>query len=387
MLLAADPARGRLYVITQPGRLELLDLKTGELKNFPKRPIESATEPAVDREGNVYVTTGYSLGLERYDPSGDPLPFPALASHKMPGIKGRYPGGKKEYICRISGVVYGARGHVIAANGDIYVLKNRWHGGGGSLGQLDVYGPDGKLKKESLVARTVGGSSSLGLDAAGNIYIGSNLKPATGSPLSWGFADQVPQEGWVWWKTPREVPWCYPYYNPYLFHWGAILKFSPDGGEYFGAHSESLAKEYPEVEVKAPGGTPQFRNGYLNRGPIWVAGALWRYGGFGPLPDGTQNWGDPSCVCWNSRFAVDAHGRVFAPNVFRFSVEMLDTNGNHIARIGRYGNADDTGPEIYFAWPAFVSAADGKVYVSDPMNQRVTVVGFQHAAEASCVVP
>jgi len=91
---------------------------------------------------------------------------------------------------------------------------------------------------------------------------------------------------------------------------------------------------------------------------------------------------------------VDAYGRVFAPNVFRFCVETLDTNGNHLGRIGRYGNSDNAGPgsrrpepEIAFAWPAFVSTAGGKVYVSDSTNRRITVVRFDHAAEGECRIP
>ena len=65
---------------------------------------------------------------------------------------------------------------------------------------------------------------------------------------------------------------------------------------------------------------------------------------------------------------------------------MLDTNGNHIARIGRYGNADDTGPEIHFAWPAFVDEAGGKLYVSDSVNRRVMIVRLAYAAEETCTV-
>jgi len=91
---------------------------------------------------------------------------------------------------------------------------------------------------------------------------------------------------------------------------------------------------------------------------------------------------------------VDGYGRVFAPNVFCFSVEMLDTNGNPIARIGRYGNGDSAGPgsrvaepEIAFAWPAFVAAAEGKVYMADATNQRIVIVRFDHAAEEIVQLP
>jgi len=92
--------------------------------------------------------------------------------------------------------------------------------------------------------------------------------------------------------------------------------------------------------------------------------------------------------------AVDGYGRGFVPDVFQFSVAVLDTGGNRLLRVGAYGNADSAGPgsrvpkpEIAFAWPAFTSASGEKLYVSDPLNRRVTVVRFEHAAEAACAVP
>ncbi|KPJ69242.1 MAG: hypothetical protein AMS14_11675 [Planctomycetes bacterium DG_20] len=96
-------------------------------------------------------------------------------------------------------------------------------------------------------------------------------------------------------------------------------------------------------------------------------------------------WGDPACYCFSSRLAIDPYGRVLAPNVFPFSVEMLDANGNQIDRIGRYGNADDC-DGVRFAWPAFSSWADGNLYVSDSVNRRVVVVRFEHAAAVECTV-
>ena len=82
---------------------------------------------------------------------------------------------------------------------------------------------------------------------------------------------------------------------------------------------------------------------------------------------------------------------MFAPDCFRFSVLQLDSAGNQIARIGRYGNADDVGkeggPDIAFAWPAFISVADGTLYVCDPVNRRITVVRFDYAAGAEAKLP
>lgn len=79
---------------------------------------------------------------------------------------------------------------------------------------------------------------------------------------------------------------------------------------------------------------------------------------------------------------LDGFGRVFLPNVFRFCVDVLDTDGNRIARIGEYGNADDR-DGAFFAWPAFVDVADDKLYVADSVNARVSVAAFDYAAEAA----
>ncbi len=276
----------------------------------------------------------------------------------------------------------------MAPNGDIYILRMAFY----STGQVDVYGPDGKLKKGGLIERAVHGSSGIGVDRAGNVYLGTNIKPTEGSPYPEWLRGKVPEKGWVWWREERAVPWCYPYYNPYLYHLGCILKFPPTGGEFFGGYSSHEVREHAKkgyVPPKPPPGTPRYRSGYLNT-DVWVRGAQWRYGGYGPCPTSGLNWGDPSCTCFNARFALDAYGHLFVPDVFRFSVEMLDGAGNHILRIGRYGNADSRGPgskvpepQIAFAWPAFVAAAGGKVYVCDTVNRRVVVVGLEPTASAT----
>ena len=131
----------------------------------------------------------------------------------------------------------------------------------------------------------------------------------------------------------------YPYFNTYLFHWGSVLKFSPKGGKFWQwREKDKRGKPIPAPEL--PEDAKKYRSGYLSLG-IAVQGAQWQYLGCSPVPTCGEGWGDPSCTCWNMRLAVDPFGRVYAPDVFRFSVEMIDTNGNQIGRIGRYGNVDD----------------------------------------------
>jgi len=383
MFLAADPAADRILLddsFASNAALVALDLATGR-----KTPFVRGTAVALDRQRNVYVTDGYdSNTISRYDPSGKPLPFASTQSHKL--AVGKY---------RAYGPDLGLRGLCVALNGDIYLIRSNNYGlEDNAAARLDVFGADGS-KRKTLVNGLGHGDCGLGVDPRGNVYLGLNLKPKD-EPFPSEFMGKVPATPWVWWRrTPREAPWCYPYYNAYLFHWGSVFKFGPDGGTLYG-HRPNGSKSPPPAALalsSAPPDAQVFASGYLAR-EIRVKGALWRHPGCGIIPTSDVNWGDPACMCMVSHLAVDGYGRVFAPNAFRFSVEMLDTNGNPLARIGRYGNADSAGPgsrvpepEIAFAWPACVALAEGKVCVSDPTNQRIVVVRFDHAAEETVEVP
>ena len=385
MFIAADPARNRVLIREKSAtRMPVftLDLATGK-----KQPFLKGQDPALDREGNVYVMDGYGTNsLSRYTPDGKPLPFPGAGSNKID--TGPYRG---------YGPNIGLQGHCVALNGDIYVVRGSNYGGVGCFGgRIDVFGPDGKLKKGGLIDGRGYGDCGVGVDPAGNVYVGANVKPRD-KPFPQAFMGKVPAKGWTWWKQPREAPWSYTYYNAYLFHWGSVLKFPPAGGAFYGHpwEGEKVEQAPPTFSVAgAPAGAASYRSAYLGR-EVKVAGALWRYGGFGIIPSSSDGLlPDPGCVCHNARLAVDEYGRVFVPNVFRFSVEMLDTNGNQLSRIGRYGNTDSAGPgskvpepEIAFAWPAFVSAAGGKLYVSDSVNRRVVVVRFEPSAAEECELP
>ena len=86
-----------------------------------------------------------------------------------------------------------------------------------------------------------------------------------------------------------------------------------------------------------------------------------------------------------ARFSVDDYGRLFVPDVFRFCVHVLDGSGNVIARLGRYGNADDPGASL--AWGAYVCAAGGKLFISDMANRRVSIVRLAPTAAATADIP
>ncbi|MCX7804350.1 MAG: hypothetical protein N3A38_04075 [Planctomycetota bacterium] len=383
MFLAPDIERGRIFVRERSHWLYQVDLKTGRVSLIP---IKGA-DIALDRTGNIYVLDGYGTdSLSRYTPDFKPLPFPATGTHKL----------KVHY--RAYGPNLGMRGLRVAPSGDIYVLASTNYGGPDVLGgRLHVFGPDGRLKNADLIPGLGYGDCGVGVDARGNVYVGVNIKPE-GRPVPEWLEGKVPASPWLWWrKSDRQPPWSYPFCNPYLFYCGTVLKFPPTGGAIYGhdiAEREGKRTAPTMSAANAPKDAVPYRSSYLSR-EVRVAGALWAFQGAGPIPGSSDGPSpDPGCVCFPSRLDADEYGRVYIPNVFRSRVEMLDAAGNPIAGIGRYGNADSAGPgsavpdpEIAFAWPAFVAAGtDGKLYVSDSVNRRVTIVRFERRAEAECEV-
>lgn len=174
-----------------------------------------------------------------------------------------------------------------------------------------------------------------------------------------------------------------------------------DGRPYFNPVSCTLVKLPPKgtkilSTVGAPipigeGGKPA-RPADLDRthGLAWVEGASWFYGGIGW--DGKKGLG---CSCWNCRIAMDYYARTFAPEIDRNSIAVLDTNGNLILRVGRYGNVDDGKPLVaqggppnarsiggdevslvHGLYPAIYS--DRRLFVADAGNGRILSVRLDY---------
>ncbi len=117
------------------------------------------------------------------------------------------------------------------------------------------------------------------------------------------------------------------------------------------------------IPVPLPEAQRPKRPSELNR--FWVDGAEWFYGGVGHCMRATGG-----CNCWHSRFTLDYFKRSFAPESERYSVAVLDTNGNLIMRIGQYGNVDDKG--IGLIYPSYVAThSDRRIFVADQGNGRI----------------
>ena len=178
-----------------------------------------------------------------------------------------------------------------------------------------------------------------------------------------------------------------------------------DGTRYFNEKSETLMKFKPgrpkflssgRASVPLPDGLRPKRPADVTKygmGATWAEGAEWLYGGVGYGGQGG------SCTCWHSRFQLDYFARSFAPEVRRFTVAVLDSHGNLILRVGRYGNVDDGRPQVAAGGPAtprslggdevalFHAAylglhTDRRLFIADAGNGRLLSVTLgYHATE------
>lgn len=192
-----------------------------------------------------------------------------------------------------------------------------------------------------------------------------------------------------------------------------------DGEKYFDEMSSTLVKTppgkghvltdsrnapVPLSKEARPGRTPDM---YTGGGTgWWVQGAQWFYGGVGFAGFNSARAGG-GCACWFSRFALDYFARSIAPEPHLFRVAVLDSAGNLITRIGRFGNADDgapleeptaTGPtpaptkanrksiggdEVALFHACYVGThTDRRIFISDVGNGRILSVKVDyHATE------
>ncbi len=158
-------------------------------------------------------------------------------------------------------------------------------------------------------------------------------------------------------------------------HAGTLMKFTPGKGRL-------ISKSGAPVPAQPPNGPPDIA---LPR--MWAEGAHWMYGGVGW---GGQNYSS-GCSCPNTRFALDYFARSFTPEIDRYNVGVLDSEGNLIVRVGQYGNVGDGVPlvkdggppnphsiggdetAIFFA-PYVATHTDRRLFIADPGNARIASV-------------
>jgi hypothetical protein len=119
------------------------------------------------------------------------------------------------------------------------------------------------------------------------------------------------------------------------------------------------------------------------RGRAWVEGAQWFFAGASPIVAG-------GCVCPTQRMHLDWYRRSYVPEAYRHSVGVVDTSGNLIMHLGKYGNYDSGlgaksripvgGNNIAFFMPRFVSGTDNYLVVAD-WDERLVVLKLDYHVE------
>jgi hypothetical protein len=122
--------------------------------------------------------------------------------------------------------------------------------------------------------------------------------------------------------------------------------------------------------------------------PGWVEGKEWLYAGASPIVA-------TGCTCPVQRLHLDWYKRVYVPEAYRHSVGVLDTNGNLIMHLGRYGNFDDAPGGKNGAKPGdtdigmfqvrMISGTDNYIVFED-WNERLVVLKTEYHAREDAAV-
>jgi len=232
----------------------------------------------------------------------------------------------------------------------IYPGRARW-------GEIHIWNKHGKLIAEDVVPG-MGHLNGIGIDQDDNLYMLSVSKRMINGKL----------------------------YDPGLGHdaSGTVLKV-PAG------KAKVLSSGGGVPVPLSEGARPQRSIDLAGYTSGWVEGAEWFYGGVGFCTPG-------GCVCWNSRFTKDYFNRSFAPETLHYSVAVIDSAGNLILRVGKYGNVDDGKPLVADGGPAnarsiggdevglfyacyVASHTDRRLFIADAGNSRIVSVKLDYNTE------
>ena len=153
---------------------------------------------------------------------------------------------------------------------------------------------------------------------------------------------------------------------------GCVAKFSREGGKFYGAGD--VAKLDP-----LPDRPPEFA------GKWWTRGMYWAYPGYDQQV--ALGGGNYPCLCASCRFDLDLYGRSFIPKAYQYTVGVVDTNGNVICEIGRYGNPESPAMKpgdtnIGIAECSYLATdSDRWLYINDEGNQRIVRIKLGYHAE------
>lgn len=387
--LYVDPVRGHLYVAEgkqASGKsfdtLLRIEPETGKVTEVTL-PFD-AEDMCFDSEGLIYLRTFYVVA--RYNPVdwrevpwdyGEEFPDVRTSSSRRtqdtPVASALRLPVKNAGLHHHGGMAVSPRGHlVVAVNNhgqlpksrrDVYDVAEEAAGGKEYLptqfpgrarwGEVHVWDKHGQLLFEDAVPGLTN-LDGLEIDAHDNLYVLSATTRILGGKR---------------------------YFNDLT---ETLLKVRPQAAKVV-SNRDDLP--LPARQNELPSRSADLFGGSVGR--AWVQGAEWFYGGLG-FAGKNANRSGGGCNCFNSRFALDYLGRSFAPEVGHFSVAVLDSAGNLITRIGRYGNADSRGPDspvplggdevgLFYA-PYCAVQTDERLYIADPGNARIVAVKLGYHA-------
>ena len=378
-----------VYTRTSQSRWVRFNEKTGKIEQANFHVISKGLCILPGPDGNVYGTE-WPAGLFKWSRDGKPIAW----KNPEPGAKDF----NRKYRARPHGTFvpvcmgFMMHAHGIRRDGHHFVFSRLPSGPYRGFKALHEYDETGKRIRGPIIWKASDNILGPRFDQAGNIYVAEQVKPA-GEFCPEEFRDLVGEVklGVKYSKskgTPR---------GAVLSMYGSVLKFSPKGGmiEHFPGGSPANGKKgkKPNVPfVGEPRLDPALKtveaswhkgDNYQWPRPAKVTGALWMKLGISHIPLFY-------CNCETTRFDVDEFGRVWYPDLGRFRVCVLDTNGNGIAEFGRYGNADfptEPGQEDYpLAWLIGVGVTDRYVYTGDSINKRLQRAKVVYATEETCAV-
>lgn len=381
--VATDPLREEFYLRQNggcfPSPAMRVDGRTGKVVKYFDWRIK-VEQVAVGADGKVYMRLmDGGTKLVRYDPDADKFV-------PMPGGQPFVNAYKKtvEYNGEpIHGIDipahFGARTWQdqfgVAPNGDIYVPCGLLQQHLDALAKenaprperitdcsmcvLQVISPEGKFKSVSALPG-LGTSCGIRVGRGGAVYMQLQCQPL-GQKLPQGLAPDATHE-------PSE--------------WGTLVKFNSTFDKF---PIGSIVGWWAQAARGKPSPVENPTHNWSGGLKVRIENALWSYGGV------LASQGSGSCTCQDSSFGLDLFERSFVPAVQTCTVNVLDANGNVVARLGGYGNADDRGaaggPAFGVIFPHSVGVTDEAVYVHDQCNEWVVRAKLLYKKEETVSVP
>jgi hypothetical protein len=241
---------------------------------------------------------------------------------------------------------------------------------------LRVYAPDGTLKSPNALPG-LAELEGLRVGRSGAVYVVQPWKPA-GQKIPEGLAGGASYED---------------------SRWGSLIKFAGD------------FEKFPVGRVvgawEAAPANPTHHGAGMR---VKLENALWTYGGVSP-----HSAKYSACTCMKASADLDDYERSFVCAVQTCTINVIDSNGNVMARIGGYGNVDSRGEDspvldpktgmlrprrkddpkdlasplrpLGFCLPRNVAASDDTMWVVDMGHRALIRTALVYRAEETVPVP